>query len=175
MEASHGLLWGDVRGVVLNVDESVPYVYVVVEPGGRNDYAVSLHASFSQGMGYFTVFVSDDPKEVELDDEKVERMRRLDFPENIFIYSTKLDETTFTYVRKWLRKAIDAGLYVIRFVIVEQGSNKVVYMEDVNMPLDEGKKLSFTSLLDALEREYWMLNINAPADDASIYLSRVHP
>jgi hypothetical protein len=48
-------------------------------------------------------------------------------------------------------------------------------MEDVNMPLDEGKKLSFTSLLDALEREYWMLNINAPADDASIYLSRVHP
>jgi hypothetical protein len=126
-------------------------------------------------MGYLTVFVSDDPKEVELDDEKVERMHRLDFPENIFIYSVKLDETTFAHIGKWLRKAIDVGLYVIRFVIVEQGSNKVVYMEDVNMPLDEGKKLSFTSLLDALEREYWMVDINAPTDDASIYLSRVHP
>jgi len=87
----------------------------------------------------------------------------------------KLDETTFTHVRKWLRKAIDAGLYVIRFVIVEQGSDRVVYMEDVNMPLNEGKKLSFTSLLDALEHEYWMIDINTPTDDVAIYLSRVHP
>ena len=173
MEAGYGLLWGDIRNVVLSIDSSAAYIYVAAEPGQKNNYAISLYAGLTKGMGYLTVFLSDDPEEVVIDEEKLERIERLDIPPNLYIYSARLDGPLLAPLRNWLRRAVDTGMYTVRFIVVEPRTETPLHVEEARIPLEGERKASFMRLLDALDREYWMLDTDLA--QTTVHLSRVSP
>jgi hypothetical protein len=166
-------LWGDIRSVVLSTDSSAAYIYVAAEPGQKDNYAISLYAGLAEGMGLLTVFISDEPEEVVIDEEKLERIEKLDLPPNLYIYSARLDKSLLAPLRNWLRQAVDTGMYTVRFVVVEPRTEIPLHVEEARIPLEGERKASFMRLLDALDREYWMLDTDLA--QTTVHLSRVSP
>jgi hypothetical protein len=166
-------LWGDIRSVVFSTDSSAAYIYVAAEPGQKDNYAISLYAGLAEGMGLLTVFISDEPEEVVIDEEKLERIEKLDLPPNLYIYSARLDKSLLAPLRNWLRQAVDTGMYTVRFIVVEPRTEIPLHVEEARIPLEGERKASFMRLLDALDREYWMLDTDLA--QTTVHLSRVSP
>jgi hypothetical protein len=173
MDYSQPPLWGDIRNVILSTDSSAAYIYVAAEPGQKDNYAISLYAGLAKKMGHLTVFISDDPEEVVIDEEKLERIERLDLPPNLYIYSARLDMSLLVPLRNWLRRAMDTGIYTVRFVVVEPRTETPLHVEEARIPLEGERKASFIRLLDTLDREYWMLDTDLA--QTTVHLSRVSP
>jgi hypothetical protein len=91
---------------------------LVVEPGYKKVLYFTLTCDARNGMEWMIFYISDDPKELTIKEERFERIfGRGEVPVKLYIYAVILDDTTIYPVYHWLLKVAktDSLTVVVRY------------------------------------------------------------